>query len=205
VDRGGHAGRAVRRGGVAVKTYRGKEVRAVQWTGRNDAEMLALIGDRFDQYGGGAVWDDEAGWCPIPVGTWVVELSGGALLTLSGAEFQARFEPKPLIGPLTAEEWCELRSRGDDDLLQCCGITSDFRDEVFRLLRMGGEEKWGRDGFRAAYWRMVDHGLPSGRGGELIAKLVAYFLGDPPEPKQPFDDMTTELKARQDANEGKPS
>jgi hypothetical protein len=110
-----------------------------------------------------------------------------------------------LIGPLTAEEWCEFR-QCDDDLLQCCGVTSDFRDEVFGLLRMGGEDKFFRDGFRRAYYQMVDHGLPDGRGGELIARLAAYFLGDPPEPKDEADDMTdeeivAELKARQARNE----
>jgi hypothetical protein len=111
-----------------------------------------------------------------------------------------------LIGPLTAEEWCEFRLRDDNDLLQCCGVTSDFRDEVFHLLRMGGNDKWQAiGGFRGAYWSLVEHGLPDGRASELIGRLVAFFLGDPPEPKQPEDDMTTEelmaeLKARQDSN-----
>lgn len=94
-----------------------------------------------------------------------------------------------LIGPLTAEEWAEFRLH-DDDLLQCCAVTSEFRDEIFRLLRMGGEDKCWRHGFRRAYYRMVDHGLPDGRAGELIARLVTYFLGDPPEPRREMDDMT---------------
>lgn len=111
-----------------------------------------------------------------------------------------------LIGPLTAEEWTEFRLRDDDDLLQCCGVTSEFRDEIFHLLRMGGEDKSWRHGFRRAYCRMVDHGLPDGRGGELIARLVTYFLGDPPEPKQEVDDLTddevlAELTAASRAND----
>lgn len=45
-----------------------------------------------------------------------------------------------LVGPLTAEEWCSLRLRFDDgDLLHCCGVTSDIRDLVFSLLRMGDD------------------------------------------------------------------
>lgn len=97
-----------------------------------------------------------------------------------------------LIGPLTAEEWCAFRLRDNDDLLQCCGITSDFRDAIFDLLRMGGEDKHLKHSFRRAYWQMVDHGLPGGPAEESIAKLVAYFLGDPPEPKTDVDDMTDE-------------
>jgi hypothetical protein len=112
-----------------------------------------------------------------------------------------------LIGPLTAAEWCEFRLRPGDDLLTCCSVTSEFRDEIFYLLRMGGDDRLLRDGFRAAYYRMVDHGLPDGRSGELVGRLATYFLGDPPEPKQDMDDMTVEemlaeLKRRQDADAG---
>lgn len=96
-----------------------------------------------------------------------------------------------LIGPLTAAEWCEFRMQ-DDDLLQCCAVTSEMRDAIFGLLRMGGDEDARRmnTSFRRAYWQMVDHGLPDGRSGELLGRLVTYFLGDPPEPKHEFDDLT---------------
>jgi hypothetical protein len=101
------------------------------------------------------------------------------------------------IGPLLASEWAELRHRGDDDLLQCCGVTSDFRDAVFDLFRDADNvfDHHGQvmpslvTGFRAAYWAMVDHGLPDGRGGELIDRLVRYYLGDPPHPANDIDRM----------------
>jgi hypothetical protein len=109
-----------------------------------------------------------------------------------------------LIGPLTAAEWVELRHRHDDDLLRCCGVTSAFRTEVFNLLCMGPEtvEHNGRvlpgmmSGFRGAYWDMVEHGFPEGRGGELIARLARYFLGDAPalaEDRMSDDGVTVDL------------
>jgi hypothetical protein len=45
--------------------------------------------------------------------------------------------PEPLIGPLTAAEWCAFRQTGeDDDLLQCCSITSN---QVGRMLHAAQE------------------------------------------------------------------
>lgn len=50
-----------------------------------------------------------------------------------------------LIGPLTSEEWCSLRATGeDDDILQCCAETSDLRDGIFMLLRMGADKNWAK-------------------------------------------------------------
>lgn len=95
------------------------------------------------------------------------------------------------IGPLTAEEWMEFRHTGDDDdFLQCCAETSDFRDAVFQLIRNGGEDKHLRHGFRRSYYRMIDHGLPAGRGEELIERLADYFLGVPHEIRTAEDDLT---------------
>lgn len=83
----------------------------------------------------------------------------------------------PMIGPLTADEWAEFRYRDDDDLLQCCGIASDMRDVIFALLRNGAGREW-RGIFAMAYVDMLDHPLPDGRGGELLARLREFYLGD---------------------------
>ncbi len=116
-----------------------------------------------------------------------------------------------LIGPLTAAEWAEFRLRNDGDLLQCCGVTSEFRDHVFDLLRMGPESAvndgqalpWRASEFRGAYWRLVDHGLPEPgtRSRELIDRLAAFYLGDPPTPADDVDtidgdDLIVELCKR---------
>lgn len=85
----------------------------------------------------------------------------------------------PTIGPLTAEEWCEFRLREDDDLLQCCAVTSEMRDAIFLLLRMGAETpSFGRASFCRAWDAMTDHGFPDGRGGELLQKLHDFYLTD---------------------------
>jgi hypothetical protein len=90
-----------------------------------------------------------------------------------------------LIGPLTAEEWCEFRHRDDDgDLLQCCGITSDMRRAIFYVLRSGGDRDQGRGTFALAYADMLNHDLPEGHGGELLERLRAYYL-----PGQTDDDI----------------
>lgn len=45
-----------------------------------------------------------------------------------------------LIGPLTVVEWCSLRlTEGDEDLLYCCAVTSEFRSALFHVMRMGGD------------------------------------------------------------------
>lgn len=93
------------------------------------------------------------------------------------------------IGPLAPAEWAEFRMRGDDDLLQCCGTTSAMRDAIFHLLRNGGEPDAGRGTFAVAYVEMLNHGLPDGRGGELLTRLRDYYL-----PGQTDD----ELRARVD-------
>lgn len=104
-----------------------------------------------------------------------------------------------MIGPLTAAGWAEFRQRADDrDLLQCCAVTSEFRDAVFELLRSADTVYHPNthqvlpgmvSGFRSAYLDMVDHGLPDGRGGELIDRLARYYLGDPPAPATDLDRM----------------
>src|SRR5262245_3017565 len=66
--------------------------------------------------------------------------------------------PAGLIGPLTAEEWCSLRAGTDDDPLQCCSITSGFRDALFYVLRQGGDRLYGRGVFRRAWRELVEHG-----------------------------------------------
>lgn len=84
-----------------------------------------------------------------------------------------------LIGPLTAEEWCAFRIRGDDDLLMCCGVTSDFRSELFFLLQMGGHRRYAGDGFTEVWEAMADHGFPQGEEVEpLLAKLKAYYIDE---------------------------
>lgn len=80
-----------------------------------------------------------------------------------------------LIGPLTAEEWCSLRLGGNaDDVLMCCGETSAFRDAVFMALRMGGDRD-ARFWLLPAWRDLVEHGLPTGPGTEVIAKLRDYY------------------------------
>jgi hypothetical protein len=83
-----------------------------------------------------------------------------------------------LIGPLTAEEWCSFAMSDEDDFLQCCGTTSDFRSMLFYLLRSGGGDPLldGRR-FREEWQLMVDHGLPEGPGGVLLQKLRDFYLG----------------------------
>ncbi|MFC0504146.1 hypothetical protein [Micromonospora costi] len=85
-----------------------------------------------------------------------------------------------LIGPLTAEEWCAFRMRDDDDLLQCCGVTSSFRDALFYLLRMGGGREHARGYFREEWQAMEEHDFPVGdEVTPLLDKLRAYYI-DPP-------------------------
>ncbi len=108
---------------------------------------------------------------------------------------------EPLIGPLTASEWCEFRQQADNDLIACCGTTSAMRDTVFHLLRMGGTDRFDAVGiFREAYDAMVDHGLPDGRGGELLERLRVYYLsgctcdapdGRPDGEHKPWCDLVT--------------
>ncbi|MCX5066739.1 hypothetical protein OOJ91_12870 [Micromonospora lupini] len=88
-------------------------------------------------------------------------------------------EPANLIGPLTAEEWCEFRQRDEDDLLQCCGVTSAFRDALFHLLRMGGDRAFAR--MLARLWPAMEaHGFPQGdEVTPMLDKLRAYYI-DPP-------------------------
>lgn len=82
-----------------------------------------------------------------------------------------------LIGPLTAEEWCAFRWRDDGDLLQCCGVTSDFRDVLFYILRMGGGREHGRGIFRQAWHAMERHGFPQGDDvTPLLDKLRAHYI-----------------------------
>ncbi|MFY1595577.1 hypothetical protein [Micromonospora sp. WMMD737] len=89
-------------------------------------------------------------------------------------------ETPELIGPLTAEEWCAFRQRGDDDLLQCCGDTSDFRNALFYVLRMGGDREFGQGVFRQAWQRMEAHGFPQGDDvTPLLERLRAFYI-DPP-------------------------
>lgn len=88
-------------------------------------------------------------------------------------------ETPTLIGPLTAEEWCAFRDRGDDDLLRCCGITSDFRDALFMVLRSGGEQ-WTAMYLRAPWTAMVEHGFPQGDDvTPLLDKLRAFYIDSP--------------------------
>lgn len=81
-----------------------------------------------------------------------------------------------MIGPLTAEEWCAFRQRDDGDLLQCCGTTSDFRDALFWLLRMGGDRSLAAL-FRASWRQMEDHGFPQGdEVTPLLDRLRAFYI-----------------------------
>lgn len=88
--------------------------------------------------------------------------------------------PRPdLIGPLTPAEWCAFRQRDEPeaDLLQCCGTTSDFRDAVFFLLRMGGGLEFARGVFREAWQRMEEHGFPVGPDvTPLLDRLRAFYI-----------------------------
>jgi hypothetical protein len=106
--------------------------------------------------------------------------------------------PKRLIGPLTAAEWASFRLQRDDQgpLPSCCATVSEFRDAVFDLLARHDDTIDGNGKvmpamvteFRAAYWDMVDHGLPQG-GEDLIGRLARYYLGDPPAPATDTDRM----------------
>lgn len=89
-----------------------------------------------------------------------------------------------LIGPLTAAEWAEFRLRDpeDDDkeLLQCCANTSEVRTSIFLLLRQGGQSDLLTQGiFRRRVWEvMQDHGMPMGRGTELLERMRDFYLGE---------------------------
>ena len=88
-----------------------------------------------------------------------------------------------LIGPLTPAEWCAFRARDDDDLLRCCAITSEFRDRLFYVLRMGGDRYVGQGVFRQAWKAMVEHGFPEGpEVAPLFDKLRVFYI-DPPAVK----------------------
>ncbi|WP_431728505.1 hypothetical protein [Verrucosispora sp. TAA-831] len=85
-----------------------------------------------------------------------------------------------LIGPLTAEEWCAFRLRNDGDLLQCCGVTSAFRDALFNLLRMGGERHDAAWILRDEWQAMEEHGMPQGTEvTPLLDKLRAFYIDQP--------------------------
>lgn len=84
-----------------------------------------------------------------------------------------------LIGPLTAEEWCSLRAGGptpdgQDDVLQCCAITSEVRDWIFYTLRMGGDRAPGP--LKDALEALVGHGLPTNVGDFTVDDRIAKLL-----------------------------
>ncbi len=84
-----------------------------------------------------------------------------------------------LIGPLTAEEWCRFRMRDDNDLLLCCSVTSNFRDALFTVLRMGGDRSmWML--LRRRWEEMDEHGWldleENPAAAELLAKLKAFYI-----------------------------
>lgn len=85
-----------------------------------------------------------------------------------------------LIGPWTAEEWCRMRAGGtsedgSDDILQCCAVTSNFRDAIFGALRMGAPRYWSPILARA-WEEMVGHGFPqSEEAVELFERFRDYW------------------------------
>ncbi|MEU3452299.1 hypothetical protein ABZ671_01625 [Micromonospora sp. NPDC006766] len=83
-----------------------------------------------------------------------------------------------LIGPLTADEWCSLRLGDDDDPLQCCGETSDLRDAIFHVLRMGAQEHEGI-ALRAAWHIVEEHGDLGDH--PILRKLHAFYVEGKPE------------------------
>lgn len=85
-----------------------------------------------------------------------------------------------LIGPLTAAEWATFRLGHDDDPLYCCAHTSDVRDAIFHVLRMGGEAFDGA-ALRAVWSIVDDHdGLAD---HPLMRKLYDFYIdGQPPAP-----------------------
>lgn len=88
-----------------------------------------------------------------------------------------------LIGPLTAEEWLEFRQRTNEDeqheLLQCCGNTSEARDLIFTLMRSYAEDRLLGARIMARVWEiMQDHGMPEGRGTELLTRLHDYYQAE---------------------------
>lgn len=92
-----------------------------------------------------------------------------------------------LIGPLTAEEWCEFRTQLDEDaeLLRCCAETSNVRDEIFHILRNGPGDtamlKFEASAFlRHVWWPMERHGI-EGRCAELLKKMHAYYVPEKAE------------------------
>lgn len=81
-----------------------------------------------------------------------------------------------LIGPWTAEEWCRWRMLPDDDWLQCCGITSNFRDALFLVLRMGGDDPALRIWILEDWEHMTGHGFPRGDDvDELLERFRDFF------------------------------
>ncbi len=98
-----------------------------------------------------------------------------------------------LIGPLTAEEWCSLRLGADDDPLQCCAYTSELRDGVFQLLRIGGDRHWG-DLLHVPWIAAAkSHDMADLLTHPLVGKLHAYYIEGQPEP--PSDRDLAELQA----------
>lgn len=133
---------------------------------------LDSIWDRSTSYM--ALWDAVADQ-PTPEQVAAAVATAEDVRTLLAGVERLNAANAALIGPLTAGEWCEFRQRDEDDLLQCCGVTSDVRDAIFGLLRNGAPQ-WESSALVMEFADMLDHGLPEGRGGELLAKLRAYYL-----------------------------
>lgn len=91
-----------------------------------------------------------------------------------------------LIGPLTAEEWCAFRARDDgDDFMQCCAITSNFRDAVFQVLRMGGDKMFSFILEREWDEFINGHDFYADSEAAILLEKLRVFYGLP-EKEQPY-------------------
>jgi hypothetical protein len=96
----------------------------------------------------------------------------------SRAEREARDQDASLIGPLTAAEWCSLRlTGGDDDPLRCCAASSELRDALFDVLRMGGGTEYA---YRLVepWQQAVAYG--HGEGDPLLDRIRDFYALDAP-------------------------
>lgn len=90
--------------------YRSKPslIEAVQWTGRNDNEMVSAFAGKVrivDSAGGGGLMlaagkDSAQGWVPVPVGHWIVCNPGdhSDLWPVDPDYFAAKYEPAREFG-----------------------------------------------------------------------------------------------------------
>lgn len=113
-------------------------------------------------------------WTEDDAAEQVTELCLANLVAIA-EQHEREHHDQSLIGPLTAEEWAAFRQTGDDeDLLQCCSITSEFRDALFTVLRMGAGKRIGTLLLHDAWQAMERHDFPD--DVPQIEKLRAFYF-----------------------------